>query len=324
MSETRTGKSWTLPAAIGILLVGLFAILLTISSTLQHYWPLLIIAATAAAAPFLIREPVTPRRRPLPIFTPRTAADETLGSPTLSASSVTVPKASSTGGENEDAHAIDLDSGYLAVADGASSSFRAAEWSQFLCEAFTQEQPLGTMPSQTWITNATVKFRESAPDDSDWWSNEAAERGAHAAFAGLAILRHEQRLSWRATAIGDCVLVHLRPVLTGQPPIVTAFPIAHSASFPQNPSLLSSASDGHPPVSYIEGSAQLGDTWLLMTDELARWAMRRYESGDPVWTLLSCGTDVDLTSAIAVARESGHIADDDMTIVRCEVVAGQY
>ena len=68
-----------------------------------------------------------------------------------------------------------------------------------------------------------------------------AERGRTRLSSVLAVLREDERLSWRATAVGDSILVHLRAPAEGQPPIVTAFPLAHSAAFPQNPTLLSSA-----------------------------------------------------------------------------------
>ncbi len=321
---TRLTRPWVVPAIVGAVAVGLFVVLVTRSATVRAYWPLLLLSAAAAAAPFLFRDASAPARRPLPLRPPD-AEDDAVGTfetaPSLLASAISLPKAGAVGGENDDAYGIDADAGYVAIADGASSSFRAGEWATALCTAFLEQRPLGGGASSSWITKAAIGFRAApGPEGAGWWNADAAERGAHAAFVGLAVLRHEQGLRWRATAVGDSVLVHVRPAPAGQAPIVTAFPIAHSAAFPQNPPLLSSVADTPPPVSSIEGSAAYGDVWLLMTDELARWALRRFEAGEPAWERLARGTEADVAAMVAEARATQVVADDDMTVVRCEVV----
>lgn len=67
--------------------------------------------------------------------------------------------------------------------------------------------------------------------------------------------------------------------------------------------------------------AAVGDVWLLMTDELARWALRRHEAGDAVWTDLAGGSEADVRDLVTRARADEDVADDDMTVVRCEAVA---
>ena len=57
-----------------------------------------------------------------------------------------------------------------------------------------------------------------------------------------------------------------------------------------------------------------------MTDELAHWALREDERGEPAWALLSRGTQAELADVVAAARAANAVADDDMTVVRCEVV----
>jgi hypothetical protein len=74
-------------------------------------------------------------------------------------------------------------------------------------------------------------------------------------------------------------------------------------------------------VHYLVGSASLGDTWLLMTDELARWTLRRHEASDPPWDLLTRGSASEIRAAISAARAAQVVANDDMTVLRCTVVA---
>ena len=322
MTSGSVARTWWAPAGIGLVVVAVFVVLVTVSPTLRQYWPFLVLSAAVAAIPFLLRSPAPERRRPLPVASGSAAASvpvERPGEVALRASAVSVPKVSAAAGENEDAHAIDAATGYVAVADGASASFRAADWAQALCASFLAQRPLDGPGSSSWIGAATTAFGRVASDGADWWSADAAQRGAHAAFIGLAVQHVEQGLIWRATAVGDCVLVHLRPDGDG-PPIVTAFPIDHSASFPQNPALLSSAVDAHPPVRSIDGTASVGDAWLLMSDEIARWALRRYEGGEPVWAVLARGSDAQVRALIDRARSDAGVADDDMTVLRCEAV----
>lgn len=314
----KAGRAWMAPAASGSLVVAVFLALIAVNATLRQFWPLLVLSAAATAAPFLLRGTAVERNRPLPILPQRAPANTGQRPAALRVSAVTVPKASVADGENEDAFSIDARAGYAAIADGASSSFRAGEWARTLCRTFLVERPLDERVTASWIAVATAEFGAAAADTPNWWSAEASHRGAHAAFAGLAVLRSSVGLVWRATAVGDCVLAHLRPV-AGAPPIVTAFPIAHSAAFPANPALLSSAVDGHPPIASIDGAAAVGDVWLLMTDELARLTLRRHESGEPMWTAL-LGDEARVRALIASARAAGEVVDDDMTVVRCEAV----
>ncbi|MGE3286155.1 MAG: hypothetical protein AB7J32_08640 [Pseudonocardia sp.] len=318
-------RSWWAPAGLAVLLVGVFVALVVASPVLGRYWPLLLLS-TIAALPFLQRDRQAPR--PLPLRSPAVddgdrsdvAGREPVAGPALRASAVSLPKAAAVKGENDDAYRIDAERGHLAVADGASSSFRAADWARLLCATFVEDGPLRRAPSDSWITKATTAFRDGTQQPSEWWSTEAAHRGAHAAFVGLGVIQRERDLIWRATAIGDCVLVHLRTAADGREPVVTAFPIAHSAAFPVNPMLLSSVADGPPPVGYLEGTAALGDVWLLMSDELARWALRGHEAGDPPWSLLAAGGEPEIVAAVRSARAAGEMADDDLTVVRCELV----
>lgn len=329
----RAVRPWLAPVAVGALLVVVFVVLIAVSATLRQYWPFLVLSAAAAAVPFLVwaafttEGPAAERTRALPVAAAAQPSGPRHHRPAaLRGSAVTVPKASAAGGENEDAYGIDAGTGYAAVADGASSSFRAGDWAQALCTTFLARRPLDGSASTSWIADATAAFGSSsdpgAATQQDWWSSDAAQRGAHAAFTGLAVLQTEQGLVWRATSVGDCVLVHLRPE-HGGPPIVTAFPIAHSAAFPQNPALLSSAVASPPPVASIDGVAAIGDVWLLMTDELARWTLRRHESGDPAWAVLAGGSAADVRALIESARSEDGVADDDMTVVRCEAVPAE-
>jgi hypothetical protein len=308
-----------------VVLIAIFVIAIAAQPRVRPYWPLLVLAAAAAALPFLLVDNRL-RSQPLPLHVAHVGDGARLAVPSLRASAISLPKAAARGDENDDAVGLDVDEGYVAIADGASSSFRAAEWARLLCATFVEQRALDELPSSSWLAKANAAFRESGRTDGeqgmDWWSSEAAERGAHAAFVGLAVLREDERLRWRAAAVGDSVLVHLRTPAQGQPPIVTAFPLAHSAAFPQNPTLLSSAAVEPPAVAYIEGQAAIGDVWLLMTDELARWALRGDERGEPRWVLLTRGTPAELADVVAAARAANAVADDDMTVVRCEVVDG--
>jgi hypothetical protein len=248
VNRVRAGWRWWGPAAAGLLLVSVFTALVVVSATIRQYWPLLILSACVTGLPVLLRAPSVPAAQPLTTRVAPSGVGEPSTAAALIASAVSIPKAGAAPEEIEDAYGIDAVHGYVAVADGASTSFRAADWARTLCETFLDRRPLDGMPSQTWITGASATFDRPEPDDPDWWAVEAANRGAHAAFVGLAVVRHEPGLAWRATAVGDCILVHLREATDGPVPTVV-FPIAHSAAFPAAPMLLSTAADGPPPCT---------------------------------------------------------------------------
>lgn len=128
---------------------------------------------------------------------------------------------------------------------------------------------------------------------------------------------------WRALAIGDTCLFHVRG---GE--LVEVGPLQSSDEFDSRPVLLASrgpqqlaGSDTH--VRMLGGAWRSGDTFYLVTDALAKWMLQQQETGDSPWqALIELGTDaeeVPFDRLVADLRSSGALHNDDSTLLRVEV-----
>ncbi len=238
----------------------------------------------------------------------------------LTVTGFTRPKDGNAVGDNEDSFSTAPDHGFAAISDGASSSIGAREWSQLLTTAFVSVRPPITGDGvRAFLQNAAAAFA-SRPVDSgaNWWGEDALLTGAFATFLGFRALRTNDGVAWEAAAIGDSIVVHLRREASG-PRMIEGFPLETSVGFAGSPSLVGSApsQEGRlPAVRIASGTGLVTDRWLLLTDEVAAWALRRSESGKPVWSLLLDATNAELDAALTAARRSGEMANDDLTVLR--------
>lgn len=245
----------------------------------------------------------------------------------LQVSVLSRPKHGGGPDENEDSVSVDPEHGLVAVSDGASGSICAAQWARKLTSDFLAERPEFTPEGiRAFLENAARGFTEVAlifDDDSDggdapYWAADAAREGAFATFLGFRAVREENDVSWQAAAVGDSVVLHMRKSTTG-PRLVEGFPIESSGGFTGSPILVGTTAaraGSLPSIRLASGYGRVTDQWLLLTDEVAKWALRRDEMGMPVWTLLLEGRDADLAQAVASAYRSGEMGNDDLTVVR--------
>lgn len=264
----------------------------------------------------------TPAPVGLPAPTPE-ASRTSLSEAPLTVTGFTRPKDGNAAGDNEDSFSAAPDHGFAAISDGASSSIGAREWSQLLTAAFVSVRPPITGDGvRAFLQNAAAAFASRPVDSgSNWWGEDALRTGAFATFLGFRALRTANGVAWEAAAIGDSIVVHLRREASG-PRMIEGFPLEASVGFAGSPSLVGSApsQEGRlPAVRIASGTGLVTDRWLLLTDEVAAWALRRSESGKPVWSLLLDATNAELDAALTAARRSGEMANDDLTVLRLGV-----
>ncbi|MHC4730763.1 MAG: hypothetical protein ACYS6Z_09265 [Planctomycetota bacterium] len=129
---------------------------------------------------------------------------------------------------------------------------------------------------------------------------------------------------WRALAIGDTCLFHVRGNV-----LLEVGPLQSSDEFDSRPVLLASrgpqhlaGSDTH--VRMLGGTWRSQDTFYLVTDALAKWILEQHETGVSPWQVLQeLGTDaeeVPFERLIADLRSSKALHNDDTTLLRVEVV----
>ncbi len=229
-----------------------------------------------------------------------------------------LPKAGSSIREYEDAWACQEDPGSgtwrLAVADGATESSFAGLWASMLVQAYAQGkwQP-GTGNGadledlrQRWQGAVSVR-------PLPWYAEEKLRAGAYATFVGLAVGGAAGTRRWRAVAIGDSCLFHLRG---GR--LVRSFPFRAEGDLPLRPQAICSGLAADTVLAEAEGEWRPGDSFLLMSDALAHWCLGKAERrGRPFPTLLRLADagPREFARWVAVRRRTGQLRNDDVTLL---------
>ena len=219
-----------------------------------------------------------------------------------------LPKHGYTADEYEDATAppVAATDGTVraALADGATESAFAGAWARTLVEEFIRADTSLPQTFAEAIHRTRRVFGRRIAEHATalpWYAAAKAEEGAYAAFIGLVLYPNG---AWRAVAVGDCCLFHLRAGAC-----LLAWPLDNPADFGNQPDLLGSRLD----VAQAEAemtSAQWsrGDQLLLASDALAAYLLAH----DPAAAL---GLDADgFERFVADARADG-MRNDDVTLV---------
>jgi hypothetical protein len=217
----------------------------------------------------------------------------------------------------------------IAVADGATRSALAGPWARGLtaelcgCPLRALRDPAGfrdtvTALSDAWPAGLRAHVR-GLGRPLHYWEPSVLGVGAAATVLAAAVLPPRPGgpgWSWRAAAVGDCCLFHVRgDTLLG------AFPVTSSADFGTTPPLVHSLDalgpGGTGEVRRASAEAAPGDLLLLATDALAAWALGGHESGDAPWRRLAeAATEPDRFAAlVARLRGDGGLKNDDTTLV---------
>jgi len=227
--------------------------------------------------------------------------------------------------EYEDAFAADAGKRRFAVADGASESSFVATWAKLLAEGFVAA---GRKPWREldWLKPARQSWAADVdPRPLPWYAEEKREQGAYATFLGIAFskTRHGARGRgggvWCALAVGDSCLFRLRAGKLGK-----SFPLRRSSEFGNQPALLGSRGRfvDTPPqgIRRARGKWRAGDRFLLMTDALAEWMLRRTEqekrpAGDIDHLLAESAPQDAFADWVAERRDRQGLRNDDVTLV---------
>src|SRR5215470_10593617 len=168
----------------------------------------------------------------------------------------------------------------IAVADGATESSFSALWAALLVESFVRGSAHGPDFFRHLGAIRRLWRRKVRSRPLPWYAAEKARRGAYAAFVGASL--NAVNRAWRAVAIGDCCLLHVRG-LQEEMELAHAFPLRHSEEFGSSPFLVGSVrkeeDDPLPHVRVSEGILEADDALFFASDALAAWLLRRAEKG---------------------------------------------
>jgi hypothetical protein len=224
---------------------------------------------------------------------------------------------------SEDAYAVDAPAGRIALADGASSAWRAGDWAAALAAAWVADAPGPDRPFGAWLEGPRAAFtaEDAALVDRPWFTSAAAARGAHAAFVGLVLEVDDGQDGgaprWRTSAVGDVCCFHVR-----DDRLIAATPVDAADHFTSRPDLLASLPDADvPTVVTAAGTLVAGDVLLLASDALAACLLHLDAAGEPVWATVRRLDAASFRAFVAASIGAGLLERDDATLVRVALAA---
>ena len=232
-----------------------------------------------------------------------------------------LPKLGHEPSECEDAIAVDTQNCRFAVADGATEAFDARNWAQRLAQNWVQNQSASTLEEfREWVAAEGRELRDSWNGLSlSWYSEEKARTGSFAALVGVELDLKTDEPSWKAIALGDTCLLHLR-----QGALLKSLPLCRSESFTSAPVLVASDSSMHEAcmksVVVDSGSCESGDVLLLLTDGVASWYLERFEKEEYAPSdFFETKEDDELKRFFDDERLAGRMRNDDVAVLRIEI-----
>lgn len=229
-------------------------------------------------------------------------------------------KAGNADPEYEDALNADSERGRFAIADGASESAFAGLWAKILTDGFVAA-PEDQTPKDG-LAQCRAQWHQAIPWESlPWYGREKTRLGSQCTFLALWLAggKAAAGFAWRAAAVGDCCLFHVRELT-----LLRAFPITRVSDFGNRPRLIGSLSGARKRLPRglkgARGVWRAGDLFILASDALAHWCLRTAEAGESPWaTLYRLGTQDEFASWIEALRAEAQIHNDDVSLMIVEV-----
>ena len=171
-----------------------------------------------------------------------------------------------------------------------------------------------------WVAAEGRELHESWNGLSlSWYAEAKARSGSFAAFVGVELDLKGELPSWKAVALGDTCLLHRRGDV-----LVKSLPLARSESFTNAPILVASNCALHETsmksVVIDSGNCESGDVLMLMSDAVASWYLKCFETDDrAVEDCFFTRPDLELNEFFDQERMAGRIRNDDLAIVRIEI-----
>lgn len=228
---------------------------------------------------------------------------------------------------------LDANALRLAIADGASESSYSGLWAKLLVRALARERPQGYALDLALTEERIARCQDTwnrivGARPLPWFAEEKLQQGAFAALCGVELRglpdQPDGGGTWRAVAIGDACLLHLR-----DRDLLVSFPCTEASDFGVTPHLLASRAAHN--VALRAGLAERsgewvpGDCFVLATDALAKWMLEQHADGQRQWidTVRDLGTDdaPEFSEWADELRRSGRARNDDFAMLRLEVHA---
>jgi hypothetical protein len=219
----------------------------------------------------------------------------------------------------EDAVGFDLERRVFVVADGASTSWAAGEWSATLVRSALDEPPRAA-DFDAWLDRVRAGFlRGTSPaEGAPWFEAAASERGAHATLLVVRVSVGPVGARWESLAVGDACVLHV-----GAGGLLVSSPIDAVDAFGSTPELITSLSGPAIEPVHARGALADDDVLVLATDASAQYLVRLAEH-DPDDLKRALEEDAGtLEARFLSARASGGLVDDDVSLIRLRLASGR-
>jgi serine/threonine protein phosphatase PrpC len=240
-------------------------------------------------------------------------------------------------GEDQDVYGLDRRRGLAVVADGVASAIFSRAWATILCEAVLREPPNPDDQAAfaVWLEGCRRQW-QSQIDESrlSWFQKPKLAQGAFSTLVwlqfdpgetdepsddGSAASSAERSTSFRARAIGDSCLFHVRDGQT-----LRMFPELTREQLQRDPLALGSVDLGRDDNLRFEscrGQCQEGDLLVLCSDAIVGYVLDEQEAGNrPPWRRW---WDIDRRTwqeEIIALREARKLPHDDTTVLMLQLV----
>jgi hypothetical protein len=217
-----------------------------------------------------------------------------------------------------------METGRIALSDGASESFDSQTWADLLVKKFVRDPALG----KDWLADLVSEYAKKFDVNSLSWSKQAAfERGSFATLLGIENFPLHGTID--ILSVGDSLAV-----LLDQDELFGSYPYSGAVEFQQRPELFSTSPTHNSFFDSKDFFTLHHQTWkiadkknpvlLCMTDALGEWALRLAQEGNPQWQLLASINDVSqLQSLVVEERAHKRMHIDDVTLVSIVFWEGQ-
>jgi len=170
-----------------------------------------------------------------------------------------------------------------AVADGATRSFLSSIWAELLVKYFCSDKYDNDLIQikkdwRKWLAVIQKKWRKHAEtkvakNKKYYLINRLNQNeSAVSTFVGIEFKNEGQHLSWQAMIVGDTCLFHLR--FKNKKYRTDRYLLKKASQFDSFPEYFASyEKDNKYEPSFIEGTCQQGDYFIIATDALAQWIM---------------------------------------------------
>jgi len=208
----------------------------------------------------------------------------------------------------------------FAIADGVSQAFNSTKWAELLVANASEPGGLISLLnhvqhlSKEWEADCSVLLKDEDPQS---FIKQKQLQGSQSTLAILKLVSRDDSVKkWEFNTVGDSLLIALdssKPTL-----LIKRFcPWSNTSDFPTGPDVIAT----NPP--YLRGHVKTyqfefahEESYLLMTDALARYAVTNCKVGTSVLTVFPFLEDDqhNFETWIESARKSG-LDDDDSTLI---------